>query len=35
MTSLKRWVSETLARRLMLGQTIVLLASVLTAGLVA
>ncbi|WP_241660246.1 sensor histidine kinase [Propioniciclava tarda] len=29
------WVQETLAGRLMLGQTIVLLASVLTAGLVA
>ncbi len=30
-----RWARETLAGRLMLGQTIVLLASVLTAGLVA
>ena len=29
------WVQETLAGRLMLGQTIVLLASVRTAGLVA
>jgi len=35
MIPLMRWVSETLVRRLMLGQTIVLLASVLTAGLVA
>jgi two-component system sensor histidine kinase BaeS len=30
-----RWARETLAGRLMLGQTIVLIASFLTAGLVA
>ena len=30
-----RWARETLAGRLMLGQTIVLLASILTAGLIA